>query len=287
MACILQSECNFLRGFFICHLPVEMVDVEVRITSMQGTHTFRRDRTCQIIKYNPWSTRLHPHPTIIKKMKTFLELEGKLGPKFQPQSDQSIPTQPITNPCVRKETKTTEKRKKFIPTKKYKVKVVARPKSKTNNTTAQPPSTTPNTPTNSERQNPPQEGTSDSNSPLFKNIPTCAGTPWPEGKSLQVEEGLADPSSYYSKTPHKKQQTQELAASSSTAAPKAEKCRWGLNCPICKNLEEDWDGDPPKTISAECSKYTASATPGARSSVPPDPELSKTPKLPVLLVTDI
>ena len=131
MACILQPECNFLHGFFRCHLPVEMVDVEVRIKSMQGTHTFRRDRTCQAIKCNPWSTRLHPHPTIIKKMKTYLELEGKLGPKPQPQSDQFRPAQPDTNPHVRKDSKATKKR--FIPTKKYKVKVVAR--SSSSNTT--------------------------------------------------------------------------------------------------------------------------------------------------------
>ena len=28
-------------------------------------------------------------------------------------------------------------------------------------------------------------------------------------------------------------------------APKQikEKCEWGPNCPICKNIEEDWDGD--------------------------------------------
>ena len=25
-------------------------------------------------------------------------------------------------------------------------------------------------------------------------------------------------------------------------------CGWGLNCPICKNLEEDWDGDHQKQI---------------------------------------
>ena len=153
MACVLQPECNFLHGFFRCHLPVEMVDVEVRITSMQGTHTFRRDRACQIIKCNPWSTRLWPHPTLIKKMKTYLELEGKLSPKFQPQPDQSRPAQPNTNPHVRKDAKATEKRRKLIPTKKYKGKVVARPKPspKTSNTTMQPPLTTASAPTNSEK----------------------------------------------------------------------------------------------------------------------------------------
>ena len=90
---------------------------------MQGTHTFRRDRMCQIIKCNPWSTRLWPHPTIIRKMKTYVELEGKLGPKLQPQTDQSRPAQPNTNCHIRKETKAIIKRKKIIPTKKYNVKV--------------------------------------------------------------------------------------------------------------------------------------------------------------------
>ena len=78
--CVFQPECNFLHGFFRCKLPIEVVDVEVKIMSMQGTHIFRRDQTMQVIKCTPWSTRLQPHPTIIKKMKTFLEVEGKMGP---------------------------------------------------------------------------------------------------------------------------------------------------------------------------------------------------------------
>ena len=77
MACLLQPECNFLHRFFRCKLPVEVVDVEVKITPMQG-HTYL-EGTTQLIKCTPWSTRLHPHPTIIKKMKTFLEVGGKMG----------------------------------------------------------------------------------------------------------------------------------------------------------------------------------------------------------------
>ena len=86
MACLLQPECNFLHGFFRCKLPVEVVDVEVKITSMQGTHIFGRDRTSQLIKCTPWSTRLCPHPTIIKKMKTFLGVENEMGPIPTPGS---------------------------------------------------------------------------------------------------------------------------------------------------------------------------------------------------------
>ena len=62
MACLLQPECNFIHGFFRCKLPVEVVDMEVKVTSMQGTHIFRKDRTTQLIKCTPWSTRLPtPH----------------------------------------------------------------------------------------------------------------------------------------------------------------------------------------------------------------------------------
>ena len=88
MACLLQPVCNFLQGYFRCQLPVEVVDVEVKITSMQGMHIFRRDRTMQLIKCTPWSKRLCPYPTIIMKMKTFLEVKGKMGPIPQPTSSQ-------------------------------------------------------------------------------------------------------------------------------------------------------------------------------------------------------
>ena len=83
MACILCPECNFLHRYFRCQLPVEMVDVEVKVKTMQGIHTFQRDRTSQVIKCNPWSTRLCPYCSFIQKMKT--ELDGKLGPKPRPQ----------------------------------------------------------------------------------------------------------------------------------------------------------------------------------------------------------
>ena len=29
---------------------------------------------------------------------------------------------------------------------------------------------------------------------------------------------------------------------------KLEQCRWGPNCPICKNAEEDWDGEHQKQL---------------------------------------
>ena len=102
MVCLLQPECNFLHGFFRCKIPVEVVDVEVKITSMQGTHIFRRDRMAQLIKCTPWSMRLHLHPTIIKKMRTFLEVENKMGPIIPAPPNQFRPPLPETNPNIKK-----------------------------------------------------------------------------------------------------------------------------------------------------------------------------------------
>ena len=83
MACQLQPECNFLHGFFKCKLPTEVVDVEVKVTSMQETHLYKRDRTMQVTRCVLWTNNIHPHPTIIKKMKTFLEVENRMGMTIQ------------------------------------------------------------------------------------------------------------------------------------------------------------------------------------------------------------
>ena len=143
MACILQPECNFLHGYFRCWLPVEVVDVEVKITSMQGTHIFQRDRTTQLIKCTLWSARLHPNPMIVKKMKTFLEVEGKMGPVPQPTSSQYRPPQPDTNPNVRKD-KAPEKRKRVVPTKRFRANTASEPKE----VAAHSPATISKAPTN-------------------------------------------------------------------------------------------------------------------------------------------
>ena len=135
MVCILRPECNFLNGYFRCLLPLETVVIEVQIKTMRGINTSRRDRTTQVIKSNPWSTRLCPYPSLIQKMKTYLELEGKLGPKPRPQPQtQSQPSTstppPNNNPMTRKAPgpKMNEKKRTQVPAKRrYKVRVIAQP----------------------------------------------------------------------------------------------------------------------------------------------------------------
>ena len=164
MMCLLQPECNFLHSFFRCKLPVEVVDVEVKITSMQGMHIFRRDRMTQLIKCTPWSMRLHLHPTIIKKMKTFLEVEGKMEPIPVPvPGNQFRPPLPETNTNVRKND-VTEKRKRATPKKKVRP---ATPKF----TTVCPPL--------------PEAPPKPRNSAPLPSVPAREDTPWPSMEEMK------------------------------------------------------------------------------------------------------
>ena len=210
MACLLQPECNFLCGFIRCKLPVEVVDMEVKITSMQGTHIFRRDRTTQLIKCTPWSTRLHLHPTIIKKMRTFLEVENKMGPIPTPGS-QFRPPLPDTNPNIRKDN-VTEKRKRATPKKNVR----------------------PATPKPAAEHLPLPEGPPK----LAPSVPARESTPWPDaGKTsgnLFDDKNWLIPQNYLP-SKDKEENTTSITSPKSPIKeyePKineqsSEKCRWG------------------------------------------------------------
>ena len=173
MACILRPKCNFLNWYFRCLLPLETVDVEVKVQMMRGIHMFRRDRTTQVIKCNPSSTKLHPYPSLIQKVKTYLELEGKLGPKPRPQpqtqSQPSTITPPQSNIPITRKTpgpKLNEKKRRTRkPAKRrYKVRVIAQPIPKTPVPTA-PVNSTPIVPT-------PTVSTTSTQMPMVKSAAT-------------------------------------------------------------------------------------------------------------------
>ena len=243
MACLLQPECNFLHGYFRCQLLVEVVDVEVKITSMQGMHIFRRNRTTQLIKCTPWSTRLQPHPTIIKKMKTFLEVEGKMGPIPQPTSSQHRSTQPDTNPKARKDT-AVEKRKRAAPTKRFRSSTAPEP----GETAAQPPVTVSKVPVNVK----PQTDALESRLPPLEKAQVHESTPWPgagrmSGNLFKDRNWLLPPNylnnDHKNATSSKSPIKEEPKTGVQSISLNAEKCGWGSNCPFCKNHEkEDWDG---------------------------------------------
>ena len=231
MACLLQPECNFLQGYFRCKLPAEVVDVEVKITSMQETHIFRWDRTTKLIKCTPWKTRLCPHPTIIKKMKTSLEVEGKMG--LMPASQFRLPL-PDTNPNIRKDS-AAEKRKRAAP-KKF------RPSAAPKHITAHPPATVSKAPAKND--------VPENRPPPLENVPVHESTPWPgagkvSGNLFEDRNWLLPPNNLDSENKN------ENATGITSPRPPikeerpkmneqtAEKCRWGPDWSFCKNQEKE------------------------------------------------
>ena len=119
MACLLQLECNFLHGYFRCKLPVEVVDVEVKVTVYVGdTHFQERPNNTTSYVCILWTPNLHLHPNMIKKMKTFLEVENKIGPVIPALANQYRPPLPEMNPNVRKGN-ATKKRKTVTPKRRF------------------------------------------------------------------------------------------------------------------------------------------------------------------------
>ena len=163
-------------------------------------------------------------------MKTFLEVEGKMGPIPQPTSHQYSPPQLDTNPKVRKDN-AAEKRKRAVPTKKFKPSEAPKP----GKATTQPPMTASKVPEAPENRPPPLE-----------KAKTCESTPLPGARRMSrnlFEDGnwLLPPN--YLNNDHKDAASpkspikEEPKTGEQSTSPNAEKCGWGPSCPFCKNQE--------------------------------------------------
>ena len=221
MACQLQPECNFLHRFFKCKLPVEVVDVEVKVMSMQGTHLYKRDWTMQVTKCVPSTNNIHPHPNIIKKMKTFLEVENKMGTTIQTsmQNSQFRPPLPQINPSICR-FDNVERRKTIMPKRKF------RPATPKVTVTNPPLLQAPPKPNN---DNPPM---------------TREDTPWPgaiemSGDLFKERDWLL-PKGYLAM--QNKEENIDITSLKEepkiTDNSKNDKCGWGPDCPFCKAQEK-------------------------------------------------
>ena len=181
--------------------------MEVKVMSMQGTHIFRRDQMTQLIRCIPWTTKLHPHLNIIKKMRTFLEVENKMGPIIPAPASQFRPPLPETNPNVGK-SDATEKRKRVTPKKRFRP---ATPKA----TAMCPPLP----------QAPPKP-TSDA---ATASAPAMVrqDTPWPGAGKMSGNLF----------------QERNWLLLKGYLATEGEKCGWGPNFPFCTAQKKE--GDPP------------------------------------------
>ena len=69
MACNLAPNYNFHFGYFSCTLLEDMIDVDITVHMLKGTHTFRKDRSTQVSRCSPWGTEGRPFPSLRKKCK--------------------------------------------------------------------------------------------------------------------------------------------------------------------------------------------------------------------------
>ena len=108
-------------------------------------------------------------------MKTFLEVEGKMGPVPQPTSSQNRPPQLDTNPCIRKDN-AVEKRKRALPTKRFWPGAAPKP----SRTAMHPPATVSKAPANVK----PQTAASENRPPPLEDAPVHESTSWPSAGKM-------------------------------------------------------------------------------------------------------
>ena len=54
MARSLNSCCDFKQGFFTCNLPIDMIELVLKVKTKHGKHTLKEDREKRTEKYRPW-----------------------------------------------------------------------------------------------------------------------------------------------------------------------------------------------------------------------------------------
>ena len=72
----------------------------------------------QLVRCIQWTPNLHSRPNMIKKMKTFLEVENKMGPIIPALANQYRLPLPEMNPNVRKGS-ATKKRRTVTPKRRF------------------------------------------------------------------------------------------------------------------------------------------------------------------------
>ena len=63
MACKLLQQCNNHLWDLKMYLPEDTIGVDLKVHTLWGIHTYRKDRSMQVIKCSPWATEVQPFPS--------------------------------------------------------------------------------------------------------------------------------------------------------------------------------------------------------------------------------
>ena len=66
-------EFDLIFGILKCNLPGGTLDVDLKVHTLRGIHTFRKDGSTQIMKCSPWGTKIQPYPSLKNKMMEFIK----------------------------------------------------------------------------------------------------------------------------------------------------------------------------------------------------------------------
>ena len=194
--------------------------MEVKIMSMQGMHIFRRDRMTQLVRCMLRTPNLHLHLNMVKKMRTFLEVENKMGPIIPASTNQYRLPLPEMNPNVRKGN-ATEKRRTATPKRRF---IPVAPKA---TAMCSPlPKTPPKLTSNAAATSMPTTVRQDTPWPCTGNM---SGSLFQDRNWLLLKDYLATEEKEEMEKPYPKEEDKMEEQD-----PKEEKCGWGPECPLCQ-----------------------------------------------------
>ena len=65
--------CNFFFGFVCTNLPSDTVDIELKVRTVHGIYTYRKDCTVESTIFTLWGKKVIPFPSLRRKIKAIKE----------------------------------------------------------------------------------------------------------------------------------------------------------------------------------------------------------------------
>ena len=72
MTCELSMQCDLVYRFLKCALPEDTTDMDLKVHTLKGIHTFKKDYKSQTSKCRLWGVEVQPYPSLKKKVVKFL-----------------------------------------------------------------------------------------------------------------------------------------------------------------------------------------------------------------------
>ena len=83
--------CDLICGILSCTLPEVTINVDLKVLTLWGIHTYKKDRSTQVIKCRPWVTKAQAFPSIHKKIVEFMRCRQINATPFANRSFQPRP----------------------------------------------------------------------------------------------------------------------------------------------------------------------------------------------------